>query len=133
MSKLPREVAKDINRLATSLPARVQGVPEYEPVKYDNKGNITMRRRTGKVIEGGLINHERRMKKAYYEHGNVGYLMYFDQYVKPGPLKLQIWQQIAAITGRELDSNFITQLNPLQGNEVILPPSEVETANLTNN
>jgi hypothetical protein len=112
MSKLPRIAAKEIAKLANSLPKEVQGVPEYEPTAYDAKGRITMRKRTGKVIPGGNINHERRMKKAYYEHGVVGYLMYFDQYVKPGPLKLQVWQNIATITGRELDPEFINQLNP---------------------
>lgn len=129
MSKLPRLVAKEIAKLASALPKQIQGVPEYRPVY--SKGKVIARERTGRVIKMGTVNHERRMKKAYYQHGVLGYLMYFDAYVKPGPLKLQIWQNIAELTGRKLEPEFINQLNP----PVVKEPkllSDIETEELLN-
>ena len=123
MSKLPRHIAKEIAKLAATLPNQTQGVFEKVQGKellYDDKipeekkknivGDAWYRKFNP---EGGVeVNHERRMKKAYYENGIVGYLLYFDQYVKPGQLKLDVWNIIAAQTGRELDPEFINQLNP---------------------
>lgn len=120
MSKIPNQIAADIRKLAASLPPQVQGVPEYETFDRDGK---TWRRRTGRLLEAGNINHERRMKKAYYKGGVVAYLLYFDAYIVPGPLKLQVWENISRISGKPLDPGFIKEL---LGEELLPMPNTVE-------
>jgi hypothetical protein len=57
--------------------------------------------------QGLNVNHERRMKKAYKEFGRKGYLIYYDKFLKPSQLKLQVWQEIAKETRMELTPDFI--------------------------
>jgi hypothetical protein len=122
MSKIPNAIVAEIRKLASVLPVNVQGVPEYESFSKDGK---TYRRRTGKLLEAGNINHERRMKKAYYKGGVVGYLLYFDSYLKPGPLKLQVWENIAKISGKTLSDELIATVStPEEVTPVDVPTEE---------
>lgn len=121
--KYPAFVVKEIRHLASTLPKQNAGgkVVTYNSVKgrdilkidtitEEEKKTIDAEARYVLKSPGIQVNHERRMKKQYTRGGRVGYLLYYDYFIKPGPLKLQLWEQISAEVGRELDDQFRNEL-----------------------
>ena len=120
--KYPKTVLEEIKFLEKSLPKEKTGAVTRvlgssllvdETLTEEQRSQIVDTNVYRKVdyTLGADVNHERRMKKFYKKNGRIGYLLYFEQYVKPGPLKLQVWQQIAIESGKTLSEKFIKILS----------------------
>ena len=102
--KLSNSHKKQIKVLAGRLPANALSAPYYAgaEVKILNSKN--------EEIGTHVINHERRMRKAYETHGESGYLIYYAGFIKPSPHKLEVWQLISQMTGLPLPAEFVQAL-----------------------
>lgn len=96
--KLSNSHKKQIKVLAGRLPANAISARGREIEVLDSKGE---------TIGNHVINHERRMRKAYETHGESGYLIYYAGFIKPSPHKLEVWQLISQLTGLLLPAEFV--------------------------